>query len=55
MYRGSHLLGSEHVHADLTVKTGKTAVELKAVPKDLKPREQTHVGKYKNILLLSNA
>lgn len=54
MCSGSHLTGSEHEHADLREKTEKKAVELRVVPKDLKPREQTYVRKYKNILLLSN-
>lgn len=54
MCSGSHLTGLEHEHTDPREKTEKTAVELSVVPKDLKPREQTYVRKYKNILLLSN-
>lgn len=40
------------MHADLTGKTEKAAVELRAVPKDLKPRELTHVGKFKKYFIV---
>lgn len=52
MCRGSHLPGTDSVHVDLIRRTGKIAVELRAVPKDLKPKEQTYVGKYKKYFIV---